>query len=175
MKLSLKGLQILGFVFSVAVGTLLHFLYAWSGEKIIFAPISAVNESTFEHMKILFSPLFIFAIIQWFFWGRDCTNYWCIKLVGILVGTTLIPVLFYTYTGVFGASIDLINILIFFISSAIAFVVETKLFKSGRAFCLSPVLAFVLLCVIAALFTIFTFAPPHIPIFKDPITSGYGI
>ena len=175
MKLSLKRLQILGFVFSVVVGTFLHFLYVWSGEKTVFAPISAVNESTFEHMKILFFPLFVFAIIEFFFVGKDHNNYWCIKLGGILIGTILIPVLFYTYTGVFGMSIDLINISIFFISSAVAFIVETILFKSGREICFLPILAFVFLCAIATLFIIFTFAPPHIPIFKDPITREYGI
>ena len=175
MKLSLKAWQISGFVFSVVVGTLLHFLYVWSGEKVIFAPFSAVNESTFEHMKILFFPLFVFAIIECFFKGKDYKNYWCVKIIGILVGVALIPILFYSYTGVFGVSIDWINILMFFVSSSIAFWLETRLLKGGKKFCSFPVLAFVIICLVAVAFIVFTFTPPQIPLFKDPITGGYGI
>ena len=63
MKNSFFKWQLIGFVTTVICGVLLHFLYEWSGESIWVAPISAVNESTWEHMKLLFIPMFIFAII----------------------------------------------------------------------------------------------------------------
>lgn len=44
-----KGLW--GFLFVAALGTVLHFLYEWSGESTLAALVSGVNESVWEHMS----------------------------------------------------------------------------------------------------------------------------
>ena len=174
MKRSIGLWQFVGFAVTSLAGTLLHFLYDWLGEAVWVAPFSAVNESTFEHMKLLFWPLFIFAIVQSFFF-RDRENFWCVKLRGTLFGLILIPVLFYTYNGVIGKSPDWINIAIFFVSAAAVFIYETSLFKKKNFACVSPKLSFILLLVIAALFVLFTFRTPEIGLFEDPITKTFGI
>ena len=164
----------MGFAVTSLGGTILHFLYEWLGEAAWIAPISGVNESTWEHMKLLFWPMFLYAIVQSFFF-KDREDFWCVKLRGILLGLGLIPVLFYTYNGVIGKSPDWINIAIFFLSAAIAYLYETKLFKEETVVCKRPKLAIGVLCAIALLFVIFTFATPEIGIFKDPLTGSYGI
>jgi hypothetical protein len=174
MKRSLGLWQLMGFAVTSLGGTLLHFLYDWTGGSVLVAPFSGVNESTWEHMKLLFWPIFIFAIAQSFFW-RDREEFWCVKLKGILLGLALIPVIFYTYNGVIGRSPDWINIAIFFISAAVAYIYETRQFNNGTPRCQSPKLAIALLCAVAALFVVFTFATPEIAIFKDPLTGTYGI
>ena len=166
--------QLMGFAVTSLGGTILHFLYEWLGNSVLVAPFSGVNESTWEHMKLLFWPMFLFAIVESFFFKEE-KDYWCVKLKGIIFGIILIPILFYTYNGVIGKSPDWINIAIFFISAAAAYVYETKLFKAEKANCKFPKLTFGALCVIALLFVIFTFATPEIGIFKDPLTGGYGI
>lgn len=112
MKRSIGFWQLIGFAVTSLGGTLLHFLYEWLDEAVWIAPFSGVNESTWEHMKLLFWPMFIYAIVQSFFF-RDRENFWCIKLRGILLGLVLIPVIFYTYNGVIGKSPDWFNIAIF--------------------------------------------------------------
>ena len=174
MKREIGIWQLLGYALTSVGGTLLHFLYEWTGNAVWAAPFSGVNESTWEHMKLLFFPMFVFAIVQSFFF-RDREEFWCVKLRGILLGQVLIPVLFYTYNGVIGPSPDYINIAIFFISAAIAFIYETRQFKSESTVCRRPRLAIGALCVIALLFVVFTFATPEIGIFKDPLTGTYGI
>jgi hypothetical protein len=166
--------QLMGFAVTSLGGTILHFLYEWLGEAAWIAPLSGVNESTWEHMKLLFWPMFLYAIVQSFFF-KDREDFWCVKLRGILLGLGLIPVLFYTYNGVIGKSPDWINIAIFFISAAIAYLYETKLFKKETVVCKRPKLAIGVLCAIALLFVVFTFATPEIGIFKDPLTGSYGI
>lgn len=173
MKQSFSLWQLMGFAVTSLGGTLLHFLYEWTGGAAWAAPFSAVNESTWEHMKLLFFPMFIYAILQSFFFkGRR--DFWCIKLRGTLLGLALIPVLFYTYNGVIGTSPDWINIAFFFVSLAAAYIYETKLFNADNARCAMPKLSFIALVMIAALFVIFTFATPEIGIFKDPLTGTYG-
>ena len=165
--------QAAGFALVTFGGTILHFLYGWTGESILVAPFSGVNESTWEHMKLLFWPLFLFAVVQRLFF-RDQENYWCVKLLGILLGLALIPVLFYTYNGVFGKSPDWVNIAIFYISALLVFLFEWWAFKQDLMQCKYPRLAFAAICLIGVLFVVFTFTPPQIPLFQDPLTGTYG-
>ena len=163
-----------GFAGATFGGTILHFLYDWTGGSILVAPFSGVNESTWEHMKLLFWPLFLFAVVQRFFF-KDQKNYWYAKLAEILLGLVLIPVLFYTYNGVFGKSPGWINIAIFYISAALVFLFEWWAFKRELPQCRYPRLAFAAICLIGVLFVAFTFAPPQIPLFQDPLSGNYGI
>ena len=174
MKRSIGNWETLGFGVTALAGTILHFLYDWLGEAAWIAPFSGVNESTWEHMKLLFWPMFIYAVVQSFFLG-DTEGFWCVKLRGLLLGLALIPTLFYTYNGAVGKSPDWLNIAIFFICAAVAYIFETRLFNSQKVRCHMPKAAFITLCVIAALFVIFTFVTPTLGIFRDPVTNSYGI
>ena len=113
-------------------------------------------------------------ILQSFFF-REREDFFCVKLRGILLGLLLIPVLFYTYNGVIDRSPDWLNIAIFFVSAAIAYLYETYLFNKRKECCLSPKRAIFALSVIAFLFLLFTFFTPQIGIFKDPLTGTYGL
>lgn len=163
-----------GFAITSLLGTFLHYLYDWTGGSVIAAPFSGVNESTWEHMKLLFFPAFIFAIVQSFFF-QNREDFFCIKLKGIALGLSLIPIIFYTYNGVIGKSPDWINIAIFFISAAAMYIYEARQLNKDQKLCKTRILAIVILCLIGLLFGIFTFFTPEIGIFKDPLTGTYGI
>jgi hypothetical protein len=173
MKRSVGLWQLMGFAATAFLGTVLHFLYDWTGKAVWAAPFSGVNESTWEHMKLLFWSMLLFAAVQRFFF-RDREDFWCVKLRGIALGLALIPVAFYTYNGVIGKSPDWINIAIFFLAAAVAYFCETKKLRKNPTSC-RPGLALALIALIAASFVIFTFATPHLGIFLDPLTGGYGI
>ena len=111
--------QAVGFGVSTLVGTLLQFLYDWTGENTLATVFSGVNESTWEHMKLLYFPLFLFAVVQHFFFRQP--GFWWVKLGGTFLGLVLIPVLFYTLSGVFGKTSAAVNIGIFFLSAAAVF------------------------------------------------------
>ena len=174
MNRSIGPWQLLGFAVTSLGGTLLHFLYDWLGQSPWIAPFSGVNESTWEHMKLLFFPMLIYAVVQSFFF-RERSDFWCVKLRGILLGLTLIPVLFYTYNGAIGKSPDWLNIVIFFVAAAAAYLYETRQFGAERFLCRSPKLAIVTLCVLAICFAVFTFFTPTLGIFRDPLSGSYGI
>lgn len=175
MKKSRFLWQLVGFIFTGIAGSLLHFLYEWTGKSAFVAPFSAVNESIWEHMKLLFVPLFLFALVQNFFLIEAPENFWCVKLIGILSGVLSIPVLYYTYTGIFGKSLDWVNIIIFFLAAAISYTMETKLFQNSEFGCNYSILPLLLLCVLALTFVILTYIPPEIPLFADPRTGTYGV
>ena len=174
MKRSFGLWQLMGFAIVVFCGTILHFLYEWFGDAIWIAPFSGVNESTWEHMKLLFWPAFVFAIIQYLFFSTR-ESFWFIKLRGILLGIISIPIIYYTYNGVIGHSPDWINIAIFFVAAAIAFIYETASFNKKPLFVIGEEASLAILCIIAATFILFTFITPHLGIFEDPLTESYGI
>ena len=173
MKKTLSYWQFAGFVFTGILGTLLHFLYDWTGNRFV-AVFSAVNESTWEHMKLLFFPMVLFALVESRHIAPSYRNFWCAKLVSILMGTLMIPVLYYTYTAALGTSISWLNIAIFYISAAIAYLIDTWLLKRGKCLFLSPATSILILCLVAALFIIFTLLPLEISLFQDPLTKRYG-
>lgn len=174
MKRTVLLWELFGFAVTSFLGTILHFMYEWLGEAVWIAPFSGVNESTWEHMKLLFWPMLLFLAVQSIFF-RDYDSFICVKLRGILIGLCLIPTLFYLYNGVIGESPDFINIAIFFVSAGVGYLYETKELKSDSKSCNSPKRAWFALGFIALLFIAFTFYPPHLEIFRDPITGGYGI
>lgn len=174
MKKSLRIPQLFGFALTSLGGTLLHFLYEWTGGSVFVAPFSGVNESTWEHMKLLFFPMVIFAVIEGLFF-REWQGFWWMKLYGILFGIMLIPLLFYTYNGVIGKSPDWINISIFFISAALSYIFEVWLAERGHLPEGSRRIPQIILIGVAILFILFTFLTPRLNIFKDPITGRYGI
>ena len=175
MKRNLLLWQLGGVTFTAVLGTILHFLYEWTNLTIL-APISAINESTWEHMKLVFFPAFFYAVFQFAFFKGEYANFWSVKAKGILIATILIPILFYTLSGVFGKLAGWINILIFFTSVFVGFAVEYLLFKTANEsnqLNKSP-FSFLILCIVALLFVIFTFYQPQIPLFLDPISNKSG-
>ncbi len=166
--------QLIGFAVTSLGGTLLHFLYEWTGENVFAAFISGVNESTWEHMKLIFFPMFFFALVQSFFF-KDDKSFWSRKLHGILTGLLLIPLLFYGYNGIIGPSPDWLNISIFYISAAAAFITEARAENNNKSYHFSSSVSFYLLLVIASAFIVFTFFTPRIALFRDPLTGTFGI
>ena len=163
-----------GFAVTAFLGTILHYLYDWTGGAVWMAPFSGVNESTWEHMKLLFWPMLLFALVERIF-VRDRRDFFRVKLCSILLGLFLIPALFYTYNGAIGPSPDWLNIAIFFTAAAVAYLYEACRFQRREAHVALPCLSLFGLLALAVLFVAFTFSPPAYPLFLDPVTGTYGI
>ena len=174
MKKSLTLWQFFGFVFTGVFGTLLHFVFDWTNQNIIASLFSAVNESIWEHMKLLYFPMLIFTLFESRYFKNEYKNFWCGKAVGILAGLIVIPMLYYTYTGALGVKADWFNILIFFIAAAVSYFVETKVIKNSRGCLIPPTVSKIFILALGILFIAFTFLTPKIPLFEDPLDSTYG-
>ena len=62
----LEKTQIVVTIVSIILGTILHFTYEVLEENIVVGAFSAVNESVWEHLKLIFFPMLIVAIIEYF-------------------------------------------------------------------------------------------------------------
>ncbi|WP_312941309.1 DUF6512 family protein, partial [Oscillibacter sp.] len=86
------------FLFTAVAGAALHFLWGWTGENRIAAAFCSVNGSVWEHMKLLFFPAFLLSMVE--VWLRDSRNFLAVRGGSLWIGTALIPMLYYTYTGI---------------------------------------------------------------------------
>lgn len=172
-KKTILKMQVFNGIFVAILGTLLHFTYEWSNNNVLVGIFSAVNESTWEHLKLLFFPMLITTIIGYFYFAKGIQNFLCAKTIGIIVAILFTVTFFYTYSGVLGGFIDIINILSFFIAVILGEYVAYKIMISN--FICKQKSAIVVLSILLLLFIIFTFISPKIGLFKDPITNNYGI
>ena len=83
-----------GFLTAAVLGTLAHFAYRWSGGALLAGVFCAVNESVWEHMKLLFFPVFLFTAAQFCVGERD--GLLAARAVSVTAGLALIPTLYYT-------------------------------------------------------------------------------
>lgn len=161
--------------FIIIIGSLLHFTYEWSGYWKPAALISAVNESTWEHLKIGFWPALIFMIIEFFVIRRETKNFILAKTVSLYLIPIIITVLFYSYTAILGRDIFFIDISIFIISIIIAKIVSYRLMLLKNAHIIANQIAIIFLIIEIMAFSFLSYFSPHFFLFKDPVTGGYGL
>ena len=169
-------ISIISFVVTVILGVISHFLYEWTGKSFFAALISGVNVSTWEHLKLLFVPFFIMTVIEYFIYGKNCKTYFSSRLMGILAGMVSIVTLYYTYTGIIGKNISFVNISIFVIGAFIAYYVSLTgiLLCKRKPSYIAEIISVFAFIAILILFFVFTFNPPKINLFLDPVTGTYG-
>ena len=168
--------QLIVILFSLIFGTLLHFTYEWSGENLFIGSFSAVNESVWEYLKLVFFPMVIATIIEYFFIKKDINNYIEAKTIGIFVAISFIVVGFFTYSGIIGTSIIFIDILLFILSIILGEYVAYKLIKrDDESTVLTESLSVIILIFLFMCFVIFTYLPPEVNLFRDVTTGVYGI
>ncbi|MCI6019517.1 MAG: DUF6512 family protein, partial [Clostridiales bacterium] len=81
----LKTNMIIGTLFVLILGTLSHFFYEWSNQNFFVGLVSPVNESTWEHMKLLFFPMLLYALITIPRLGKSFPRITSSLLTGILL------------------------------------------------------------------------------------------
>ncbi len=117
----LKAYTRTGIVFVIITGSIAHFLYDWSDHALIVGLFTPVNESIWEHMKLLF-----------FRFKNRYPGIPSALCAGILSGTFLIPLFFYSYMFILGKDFFVLDISTFVLSILIAFWISYRLALSGR-------------------------------------------
>ena len=166
-KNTILAFQITSAIFTIILGTILHYTFKWSNKNPLVGIFSAVNESTWEHLKLLFFPMLITILVGYFYIGKDIPNFLCAKAIGIIVALIFTIVFFYTYTGILGTNFAVLNILTFIFSAILGEYTAYKLMLSN--FSCNNIIAIITLIILFLCFVIFTFFPPKIGLFRDPL------
>lgn len=154
-------------------GVLLHFLYEWSSNNSFVGIFSPVNESVWEHLKLIFYPLVLQIVIAYFYEQKHIENYLYAKTLALIISLCFVVIFYYTYSGIIGTNITFIDISTFFISILLSEYIFYKNVQTEKN--TSKYVSLTILSIIFVMFLLFTFVTPTINLFKDPITGTFGI
>ncbi|MBR1717931.1 MAG: hypothetical protein IJ715_01515 [Bacilli bacterium] len=166
-------MQIASIIIISIIGTLSHFLYDISGHNKFVGLFTAVNESTWEHIKIALTPTFLWSLVDGYMYGAN-PNYFLAKLTSVIVIIITIPLLFYGYKIFFKKDNVLFNVLIFYIAiilSQLSFYYVLNMNYNGY---IANYISVILLALIFIGYLSHTIFPGKSFIFKDPLTNKFG-
>lgn len=168
MKSKLLLWELIGAIFIIAMGSVLHFTYEWTQGNSLSFIFGAVNESTWEHMKIAFWAGIIFLVVEFLFLYPKVNNFWTAKAASLLLPVILIPLLFYTYIELLGFDSMVINIIIFVLSILIGKLAAYKILIMESLPKVTSIISSILLVLMVLAFLTFTKYPPNNNLFIDP-------
>ena len=167
-----------GILFIVLLGGFLHFAFEISGNWRPLGAVAAVNESVWEHLKLVFWPALFWTLIEFVFpssKSRVYPNFVLARAISAFIMPIVIVIIFYTYTTFTGKPILVVDLTSFVLAVLVGQIISYYLMKTlnlARGF---NFLGCFLWLVGIMLFIWFTFSPPHLGIFQDGPTGGFGI
>ncbi|MGG5461240.1 DUF6512 family protein [Clostridium sp. B9] len=171
-KWILKGIPIL-----FIIGAIMHSAYDLSKNNLIVGLFCAVNESIWEHLKMVLIPVILWWVIYYYF---KCSKYSINKnkwfqsaLIALITSLITIPMLYYFYTQAFGVELIVVDIIILLLAIIFGQLLGLHIYRHGKG--VNSIIIIMIFVALIAMFMIFTFYPPQIPLFKDSISGSYGI
>ena len=167
--------ELFGGLFILVFGSSLHFVFEWTGEFLPIAPFVPVNEAVWEHLKMAFWPALIWALIERGPLRGRVNNFMLAKSVGILLMPLTIASVFYSYTAILGHHLLALDAGSFVVAVILGQYVSYMLLTGDERSAATNRVMPSLVVLVAVLFIVFTFAPPHVGLFMDGPSGGYGI
>lgn len=170
----IKKLKILGIVIAFLLTFPLHFLY----DKLpcfITSIIAPVNESIWEHMKILFGSILISGIVQKIIVKNKKLNInnLCISnFTAALLSIPIFLVMFMPVYNTIGENL-VITIIIMFIAIIISEIISYFIMKKEDLKLENMAIVFTI--VVYIIFGLLTYFTPQHELFLDPTNLIYGI
>lgn len=158
--------EIAAFVFTAAIGSILHFTYEWSGYNSLVGLFSPINESVWEHLKLGFFSILFFTIIQNYSTKETVRNFFIGKLTAAVVMNIIIVLAFYIYTYFTKHSILAIDISLYFVSALIGHILCYNILRCTKDMRILNLICFIAMFALALLFICFTYYPPEFKIFQ---------
>jgi len=165
-------------IVSILLGVFLHFAYDLSGDNVIVGIFTPVNESVWEHLKLIFVPLTIFGIAFYFYTKRKFSNILLVTLFCNIVAMFVVVTLSYIGNLIFGTDNMIYNIISYILSMIVAYCIfylgiyNTEFLEDTKD---STTLGICALTLLFAVFALTTFSPIKLDITRDPVTKTYGI
>ena len=167
----------IGTIFNMIVGTLLHFTFNWLNCWSPSGFLMPVNLSVWEHNKIIFWPIIIYAFIEFYFIGNLTHFNWIIisKFLNITIGFGISIITYYTYTQWLTYNL-IIDVLTFYVAvnmgQSVGYFILIKPNQPRKVFAINSLF---MIIIYAVLFFVFTYQVPDFPIFSDIRTGFSGI
>lgn len=159
-----------GFLFTCVAGTVMHFVYEWSGKNPVIGLFAPVNESTWEHLKLLFFPAALWALGGCLLRKKSMPGILGSCTAGICAGMLSVVTFFYTYTGILGTNWLPLDVLTFYAGALVTYWVSGRRWKASeeREGRMGNGVAAAVLIAVMLCFFLFTYKAPSIGLFRIP-------
>lgn len=156
-----------------------HFLFELTGKLNIIGTFAPVNESPWEHLKLVFYPILVWWIIYYLRSRKEVgfsKEKWIVSTAVATFSAPLTIILFfYSYTGAFGVEILALDIFSAFLAIVVGQYLSYHIYKYAKPGRLVSILSLGLVIALIFMFVVFTFKAPHINLFRDRNTGNYGL
>ena len=157
---------------------LFHFLYKWSDYNLLVGIIAPINESIFQHIKMIFIPIVLYYLVTYFIFRKNemiNINKWAMyPVITFLITSIIIIILYYTLKYGFSISSMFLDILSLFIGLVASSLICIKLEISKNSFEIPYYISIILILMLFGLLTLFNFYPREVNFFLDKVNNTYG-
>lgn len=171
----MKKIKIIGIFVIMPLSILCHFLYEWNS-NFIFSVLYPINESIWEHMKLMATPFLLYGIFEWIYYKKKNINYDNLLIslcISIIVGIIayLVP---YLIIDKFISHNMIMSISLLFLDYCFMEYLSFKIINTNKIK-YSNYIGIILLFLIYFMFYYLTYNPPHTYLFYDTKDKSYGI
>jgi hypothetical protein len=167
-----------GVLLIAVFGKSLRFAFELSNFWKPVAVIAAVNESTWEHLKMVFWPGLVFSLLEYNFLKGWVSNFWIAKLSSLLIMPLVIAFGWYGIVAIAEENIFIINIVLFTAAIVLGQWASYQIMKTNSLTSIDQRVGIAGIMLLTLAFGLFTFFPPKIFLFEhiDLMNTGeYGI
>ena len=151
-------------IIEFVLGSLMHFAYNVFSNPIV-AVIAPVNESIFEHLKLVLYPMLFVSLIVWYRYKNKDLSFLTAIPISIIVGILSVVLIYYFYY--FGLGIESLFLDIFLLLLSIFIGNMSFYWVRVHHIQWSMKISFAIIIILIILFTFWTFFPPDLPLFID--------
>ncbi|MCM1370479.1 MAG: DUF6512 family protein [Clostridium sp.] len=174
--MNLKKVKIISIFGIFLLSFLCHFLYDWFPNT-LFSIFFSVNESIFEHMKIISSSILIYSIIEYILLKKlniKYNNFLFSILISIISNIIIFLIIFLPVYYKIGENLP-ITIFIIFIAIVITQFISYKILSLEKNYTWLNIVSLVFIIIIYVIFAYLTYNPVINEFFFDPLKEQYGI
>lgn len=171
--MNLTTVLVISFLIISSLGTVFHFTHNWFRRGFLLHVFSALNESTWEHMKLLILPTLLASVFQILVFDGKYGNMNSAVLGLLVVELLAMPLMFEPLRVMFKKVHFVVTIVIFYLSIILGLLAEYYILINN-IIVFNEIVAGLLLLGITFLFGLFTFYQPKFFLFKDPVSGKYG-
>ena len=173
--MNLKKDKILSSILIIALCFLFHFLYEWFPNP-LFAIFFPVNESIWEHMKILFSSICFYGIIDYIILYKNkigFNNFFFNIFETAFLSVVVYLLIFIPIYKILGENM-IVSISLMIIVIILSQIISYFILKSKHIHYINSI-SFILIIISYIIFGYLTYNPIHNYLFLDNIKNIYGI
>ena len=166
-----RSYHILGIFVIVMIAGPIHFAYEWSGENFIVSLVAPVNESIWEHLKMVYWPTVLWWTAGYLVYKErkklSFRRWHQAMAISVIFGVFIIVVWYYVWAGAFEVEASWVNFSSM-VSIPVAQLLAIHVYRVSKPRWIYAATGIFIVISLSLMMGYFTYYPPNLPIFISP-------